>query len=118
MTHEMATKLVYDFFNYIDSDDWKNVAKYFHDNIKYERPGYGDVMPIIGKKAVINFFKETRIVKSGVHTTDLVISDDNHIICLGSFKGVSKEDQALSARYADYYEMKDNLILHRVSYFL
>lgn len=118
MTHEMATKFVYDFFNHMDASDWDNVAKYFHEDIKYERPGYAAIMPIFGKDAVMKFFKETRIVKSGVHTTNLVLSDSTHIICLGGFAGLSREGKPLTARYADYYKIQEGLIVHRVSYFM
>ncbi len=101
-------------FSAIDSASWNDFARFFHTNIVYERPGYP---PIEGIEALLHFYSNTRIVAKGKHSLDGSLCGDNKAICWGQFSGLSKTGHVLNERFADAYELQNDVIRKRTTYF-
>lgn len=101
-------------FRAIDDAAWQDLARFFHKNVVYERPGYP---PIEGIDALLYFYSNTRIVAEGKHSLDGRLRGDGKAICWGQFSGLSKAGDVLSERFADAYELEDGVIKKRTTYF-
>src|SRR5690349_18656310 len=75
-------------FDCIDGGDWPGLSDFLHDEAVYARPGYS---PFVGKQAIMNFYLEKRIVSSGQHVVEKVLSDGANIACWGNFSGTDKK---------------------------
>ncbi|GAB3038471.1 nuclear transport factor 2 family protein [Oleiagrimonas citrea] len=101
-------------FDTIDSGSWKDLPRFFHPNVVYERPGYP---PIEGLDALLDFYGRIRIIGEGKHTLDAALRETDRAICWGHFNGRSKDGKILAERFADAYELKDGLIRKRTTFF-
>lgn len=101
-------------FRAIDTGSWADFSQFFHPDVVYERPGYAD---ICGFDALLDFYRNVRIIAQGKHTLVSALADDSHAICWGQFNGRSREGDALCERFADAYELKEGLIRKRTTYF-
>ena len=110
----MSGQLIQNLFKTIDDRHWTSLRQIFTDDIVYERPGYA---PIEGFTAVLNFYKNVRIIADGHHELDGVVCDESFAAAWGSFQGVSRDGQPLSERFADIYSLRDGRIWTRASYF-
>jgi ketosteroid isomerase-like protein len=101
-------------FDCIDGGDWPGLSELLDEEAVYERPGYA---PFIGKRAVMTFYLETRIVSSGKHVIEKVLSDGANIACWGSFSGVDKKGRGIAAGFADVYCISAGRIRSRRTFF-
>lgn len=101
-------------FRAIDTQSWHDFPRFFHPEVVYERPGYPD---ICGFDALLDFYRNTRIIAEGKHTVVTALADDNHAIVRGRFSGRSRKGVDLCERFADAYELRDGLICKRTTYF-
>ena len=111
---EQGRSFVSKLFAAIDQQLWDELPLYFAAECCYERPGYP---PIHGIAAILEFYREVRIVASGRHTIEGIVASDNTVVCWGGFCGVSRVGDALSERFADIYWLADARIVHRRSFF-
>jgi ketosteroid isomerase-like protein len=109
-----ASRRIAALFRCIDGCDWQGLAGCLHDHIVYERPGYD---ALIGKDAVMEFYRCVRIVSSGRHMIEQVVSDGAHIACWGSFHGAAKDGRELCVGFADIYGIDGGLIRRRRTFF-
>ena len=98
----------------IDDSRWDDLARYFHDQIMYERPGYP---PFKGLERVLQFYREERIIASGQHNTEGIVIDGDKAAAWGRFIGRHKNGSELDELYADVYRLEDGRIRTRRSYF-
>lgn len=105
---------VKDLFSCVDNSDWSGLQRHLHDDIVYERPGYE---PLVGKAAVLKFYRQTRIVASGKHVVERVLSDGSNVACWGNFYGKAKDGRELRAGFVDVYRLKEGRIGFRRTYF-
>src|SRR5690349_1559517 len=107
-------QIVAELFSCIDGRNWDGLSECFEDRVVYERPGYE---PLIGKRAVLDFYLHTRVVACGRHRVEGVIKEGDYIACWGSFSGTAKDGRALDIRFADIYRTEGGRISLRRTYF-
>lgn len=110
----MNREIVERLFEVVDSQQWDRLADVFHPNAVYERPGY---KPLVGRDAVIDFYRNIRIISSGQHQLADCIEEGNVAACHGRFTGLSRTGEELDEQFADFYSFEDDLIRTRKSYF-
>jgi len=101
-------------FHAIDTASWKDLPRFFHVDVVYERPGYP---PIEGLSALLDFYRHTRIIAEGKHSLDGGLRADGKAICWGQFTGRSKAGALLAERFADAYELENGVIRKRTTFF-
>jgi ketosteroid isomerase-like protein len=111
---QAAADRIRSMFDCVDSQDWDGLAQCLHDQIVYERPGYD---PLIGKPAVLEFYRRIRVVSAGRHSIDRVLTDGEFIACWGRFAGIAKDGRTLQVRFADVYGLEGTLIRSRRTFF-
>ena len=111
---QAAADRIRSMFEFVDTQDWDGLAQCFHDQIVYERPGYD---PLVGKPAVLEFYRRIRVVSAGRHSIDRVLTDGEFIACWGRFAGIAKDGRALRVGFADVYGLEGMLIRSRRTFF-
>ena len=103
-------------FESIDACRWNDLAKYFHDDIRYIRPGYP---PIEGLADLIDFYRNRRIIKSGHHELELLCVGESGqaLSAIGSFAGFDRCGNALSVRFCDVYRLDGEKVKSRETFF-
>ncbi len=112
--HREAEAYVRHLFACIDAHDWAGLSSLLDDGAVYERPGYE---PFVGKLAIMQFYRHERIVASGEHLLEQVLSNGEQIACWGSFAGQDKNGRPLKARFADVYHLSGGRIGLRRTFF-
>lgn len=102
------------FFQAIDSGNWDSLSELLADEVIYERPGYS---PLVGKKVVLDFYKNIRIIKTGTHVVKEFIGSDAMLCYHGSFTGESHSGDQLSVDFCDFCNIKDGLLCYRKTFF-
>lgn len=110
---QLGHEVVY-MFECIDRQDWAGLSDCFHDDVVYERPGY---QPFVGKRAVMEFYCQVRIIAEGRHAIKKVLCDGRDIACWGQFRGQAKDGRALSVGFSDVYQLEEGLIRFRRTFF-
>ena len=98
----------------IERGDWSAMSTHFTDDVTYERPGYP---PLTGIAALLEFYRDVRIIKTGHHDIWQVIGTEENAACWGSFTGIARDGRSLAARFADVYDLRDGRIQRRVTHF-
>jgi ketosteroid isomerase-like protein len=101
-------------FEHVDSHDWEGLALDFCDDVVYERPGYA---PLVGLERVLHFYREERVIASGRHELENLVSNEECGACWGRFVGTHKNGSDLCERFADVYTFERGKIKTRKSYF-
>jgi uncharacterized protein len=109
-SHELIQRM----FGTIDRRDWSALGQFFAPNIVYERPGYS---PLAGLAALDEFYQVTRMIGSGQHWIEHIVSGPDAAACWGVFVGTSRDGKPLKERFADVYEIRSGLVIHRVTHF-
>jgi ketosteroid isomerase-like protein len=113
-TTRTAERLVTELFAVIDGQRWDELASFFATDCVYSRPGYA---PLSGIEAIERFYRHERIVASGRHEVEHVVSDLGVAACWGRFVGVSKAGVELDEEFADTYEVREGRIVSRRTFF-
>lgn len=100
-------------FNAVDRRDWDTVAKYFHPELVYDRPGFDQ---LVGGAAVDNFYRNIRTIH-GVHQFEGFAIDGETGACWGRFVGTRKDGSSLDVEFADCYRFKAGQLWRRKSFF-
>lgn len=100
-------------FRTIDRSDWDALARYFHPDLCYERPG----LPMLeGRDANLRFYRELRTIR-GEHLFERFVIEPDAGACWGRFVGHRQDGTPLDLEFADCYRFKDGLLWRRKSYF-
>jgi branched-chain amino acid aminotransferase len=108
------SNFVVDLFRKIDARDWEALEDSLHEDVVYERPGYE---PLVGRERVLRFYREERVIASGEHQLERVLTDGESGACWGRFVGLHKNGSAIDERFADVYLLQDGRIRTRRSFF-
>lgn len=111
---DTARDRVLAYYRAVDSGDNEALLAMFHPDAVYHRGGYP---AIEGAKALRDFYENVRIIAEGEHTLDSVIAEGNQAAVRGSFTGISKDGESLSAEWADFFLLEGGLIKERFTYF-
>lgn len=106
--------IIMQYFNIVDERKFDDLSLVFHHDIVYERPGYP---PLVGLERTIAFYKHERILASGIHTVEGIISEGNTCVCWGKFIGTTHSKEAVDERFADLMIFSNDKIKKRTTYF-
>jgi ketosteroid isomerase-like protein len=110
----MTDSIIVDLFHAIDSSDWGILVNLFHPDVVYERPGYA---PFKSLERLLHFYQYERILVSGTHNLEHIVSDGNSAACWGSFVGKKRDGSEVNEMFADVYTFEDGKIRTRRSFF-
>ena len=113
--HHVFTALVQKYYEQVDKGDVEGVVALFEVDAEYSRPGYAHMS---GREAIRSFYVDDRIIESGVHYVDSIVSDPDNVAVYGSFKGTVRGGTEAEVKFADFFWPGPNgLIKKRRTYF-
>jgi ketosteroid isomerase-like protein len=101
-------------FEAVDRCEWEALPRFFCPEIVYERPGYP---PLIGLAQVLHFYREVRVIASGVHRLHDILAVRDRAVCCGEFRGSRRDGTPVEVRFADAYAFSNGKIRTRCTYF-
>jgi hypothetical protein len=101
-------------FAVIDAARWDDLAAFFVGEVVFERPGYE---PIVGLDALLRFYREERIIVTGKHFVEQVVTSTAAGACWGRIECVLRDGSRAEERFADTYLFDGGRISHRRSHF-
>ena len=107
-------EVVRSYYAFADAGDLEGILSIFRDDAVYERPG---LAPMNGREALRAFYAGPRLVKSGAHTLERVVTHDDIAIAQGELNGELQSGESIRARFVDVYEISDGLVKTRTTYF-
>ncbi|MGW2317452.1 nuclear transport factor 2 family protein [Streptomyces sp. NPDC001680] len=101
-------------FEVIDGRRWEDLGSVFTEDCVYHRPGYP---PLVGLAEIERFYRVDRIIASGRHDIDTVMTGGDSVACWGRFTGLSRTGERLDERFSDLYRVEQGRISERRTYF-
>jgi ketosteroid isomerase-like protein len=98
----------------IDHQDWESLSKLLSADTIYEVSGFPRFEE---KSAVMDYYENTRPIKSGIHTIESIITDGDRGVCCGHFVGVKKDGESVDLLFADEISFENLKIKQRRVYF-
>lgn len=99
----------------VDAGDVEAVLDWFAPDATYHRPGYE---PMVGRRALADFYGGERVIESGSHTLEAVVVDGSSAAVRGRFTGRLKDGSDASVGFADFIDYDaDGRARERHSYF-
>ena len=113
--HTVFTDLVQKYYAEIDKGDVERVVALFEVDAEYCRPGYARMS---GREAIRSFYADDRIIESGVHYVESIVSDPETVAVEGSFTGTVRGGTDIEVKFAEFFWAGPNgLIMKRRTYF-
>ena len=84
MQNLLFTDVVQKYYAELDKGDVDEVVALFEVDAEYSRPGYAHMS---GRDAIRSFYVDDRIIESGVHNIESIVSNSRTVAVEGSFKG-------------------------------
>jgi ketosteroid isomerase-like protein len=116
-TSEMSSlgmrNLLAELYVAIDGDDLVALARLFQPTAIYERPA---APPLVGRDAIVRFYREDRKIASGRHTVDRIVVDGDAGAAWGSFVGRRVEGWTLELCFGDCFTFEAGAIRTRRSH--
>jgi steroid delta-isomerase len=88
------------YYDLVDASDITELVKLFAQDAVYRRPGYP---PLRGRGELERFYREERVIKSGRHTLETVVSSPPRVAVTGSFSGTLHGGQHATLQFADFF---------------
>jgi uncharacterized protein len=115
MQHLVFTDVVQKYYAEVDKGDFEGVVALFEVDAEYSRPGYAQLS---GREAIRSFYMDDRIIESGMHNIESIVSDFGTVAVEGSFKGTVRGGTDAEVKFADFFWPGPNgLIKKRRTYF-
>lgn len=103
------------YYEAVDSEDPTDVVHLFSEDAVYRRPGY---QPIVGHAALLRFYGGERVIAAGRHVITRIVDDGSaHVAVEGRFTGSLKDGSQVDLGFADFFTLRDSLIVERATYF-
>lgn len=103
------------YYETVDSADPTAVVELFAEDAVYRRPGYE---PMVGRAALLRFYGGRRVIAAGRHVITRIVSDGPaHVAVEGRFVGRLKDGSRVDLGFADFFTLRDTLIVERTTYF-
>ena len=103
-----------DLFQSIDNMDASKFSSYFTENGSFS---FGNAEPVRGrenvKEYVAGFFSAIGGIK---HKIETILIDGTHAMCRGTVTYTRKDSSRLTVPFANYYKLKDDLVLENQIY--
>lgn len=115
MHQPIFTDIVQNYYAEIDKGDVEQVVALFEVDAEYSRPGYAHLR---GRDAIRSFYVDDRVIESGMHRIESIVSDSGTVAVEGSFKGTVRGGADTEVKFADFFSPGPNgLIKQRRTYF-
>lgn len=115
MQNLLFTGVVQKYYAALDEGDVDEVVALFEVDAEYSRPGYAHMS---GRDVIRSFYVDDRIIESGVHNIESIVSDSRTVAVEGSFKGTVRGGGTVDVEFADFFWPGANgLIKKRHTYF-
>jgi ketosteroid isomerase-like protein len=88
------------YYSLVDEQRFAELTQMFAENVTYQRPGYE---PIIGRDALIEFYENQRVIRSGKHIVSELIVSRNKVAVQGEFNGILNAGKTVQLRFADFF---------------
>lgn len=88
------------YYELVDRGDIAELVKLFAEDAVYRRPGYP---PLRGRGELERFYREERVIESGRHTLESVVSSRPQVAVTGSFSGTLRGGQDMTLEFADFF---------------
>ncbi len=112
---QIFADLVQKYYAEVDKGDVEKVVALFEVDAEYSRPGYARMT---GREAIRSFYVDDRIIESGVHNVESIVSDSGAVAVEGSFRGIVRGGTKAEVQFADFFWPGPNgLIKKRRTYF-
>jgi ketosteroid isomerase-like protein len=111
---ETAEQLVRRYYDLVDAGHTDELVALFSDDIDYRRQG---TAPISGRDALRSFYLHDRVIESGSHTIDALLSDGAWVAVRGTFAGTLRTGEALTVAFTDWHHVTAGRIDRRESFF-
>lgn len=85
----------------VDAGDVEGVLDWFADDAVYHRPGYD---PMVGRDALRAFYGGERVIESGSHHLEQLVSDGATVAVRGTFTGRLKDGSFVTLGFADFID--------------
>jgi hypothetical protein len=110
----VSVEFVRALFQTIDSKEWDSLQRFFCEDMIYDRPGYE---PLVGYERVKQYYRQERVIASGTHFLEGVVTNDDRGACWGRLIGTHKNGSEIDEKFADAYTFVNGKISRRRSYF-
>lgn len=115
MQHTVFTDVVQKYYVAVDNADVDGLVALFEADAEYSRPGYAQLS---GREAIRSFYVADRIIESGMHNIESIVSDSGVVAVEGCFKGTVRGGANAEVEFADFFWPGPNgLIKKRRTYF-
>jgi ketosteroid isomerase-like protein len=101
-------------FRSVDSRDWTGMLTAYHEDARYERPGYP---PLMGHVEILNFYAQVRALAAGEHRLERIIVTGDHAACWGTFVGLARNGRSVEEMFCDVYIFEEDRIKTRRTFF-
>lgn len=103
------------YYRTVDSADPTAVVTLFSEDAVYRRPGY---QPMVGRESLLRFYGGERVIAAGRHVITRILSDGTFQVAVeGRFSGRLKNGSDVDLGFADFFTVRDELIVERITYF-
>jgi ketosteroid isomerase-like protein len=107
-TIEKMKETVKTYLELVDSGRYEELSPLLSEKVVYQT--IIGRAPIVGASKLIQYYKETRVVGSGVHGVTGIIAEDNKIAVLLRMKGVMKDGSKIEFEAVDLFTFKGDKI--------
>ncbi|MFJ3217937.1 nuclear transport factor 2 family protein [Kitasatospora sp. NPDC086801] len=90
------------YYQLVDAGDVPALVALFTPDARYHRPGY---QPMVGHAELERFYRDQRVIRTGVHTLATVVTTDDEVAVHGLFRGVLHDGGEVELRFADFFRM-------------
>lgn len=89
-------------YRLVDAGDLDGLAVLFAEDASYARPGYA---VLAGRTAIDRFYRQDRVIASGQHTLDSVLTSGDEVTVRGSFTGLLWDGRPVAHRFAEFFTL-------------
>ena len=100
MADDVQEDRVRAYYELVDRGEVDGLVSLFADDAVYCRPGYP---PLRGRADLERFYREDRVIESGAHTLDSLVSSPPRVAVSGEFSGMLRSGEQVDLRFADFF---------------
>ena len=114
MTYQTESQ-VRKYYEAVDRGDVSALLWLFDPEALYRRPGYPDFR---GRSDLERFYREQRVISSGRHSIESLLTDGLSAAVYGRFQGLLRNGSGVDLRFADFFELSSaGMITRRDTFF-
>lgn len=102
------------YYDNVDNRSADDVVALFTPHATYRRPGYPE---FVGRQALLNFYRNDRVIKSGHHDLERIVSQRDIAAVQGCFRGELRDGTPVEVRFVDIFRFDNGMIAERSTYF-